>query len=148
MIAGQLALIVAASFTGAAIYLGAVELPSQTVLDDRAQLMQWRRSYRRGVRMQAPLSALGFVLGMLTWALEGGWVWALGGALSIAIWPYSILVMLPIIHALQARDPDAAGPETRALVGRFNRLHIVRIGLGLGATLVFFLASLGSTLAS
>jgi hypothetical protein len=144
MIAGQLALMVAAAFTGASIYLSVAEHPSRAVIDDRAQLLQWRRSYRGGVRMQAPLCALSFALGLLAWALEGGWAWIAGGLLSIAVWPYSILVMLPMIHALQAADPAAAGPETRAIMARFARLHLVRVGLGLAACLVFLWASLGS----
>ncbi len=144
MIAGQLALIAAAVFTGASVYLSVVEHPSRAALDDRAQLLQWRLAYRRGVRMQAPMSAIGFALGMLAWALLGGWAWAIGGVLMIVVWPYSILVMLPLIHALQAADQNAAGPQTRALMTRWARLHLVRTGLGLAATLVFLWASLGT----
>ena len=58
MIAGHLALIVAAVFSGAAVYVG---------LDDGALLAEWKPSYRRGFAMQAPLALVGCLLGLFAW---------------------------------------------------------------------------------
>ena len=63
MIFGILALTVAALFSGAAFYVSFVEHPARAVLDDRAQLAEWKPAYARGAVMQASLAILGFVLG-------------------------------------------------------------------------------------
>ena len=127
---GNLALVAAALFTGAAFYINAVEQPARMLLDDRALLTQWRPAYRRGYALQAPLAIVGFLLGAAAWWSTGRFVFLAGGLLMLANWPWTIFGIMPTNRVLMAMEPASAGPEAHALLARWNRLHAVRTGLG------------------
>jgi len=137
MIAGLLALTVAALFTGAAFYVSFAEQPARLQLDDRAQLAQWKPSYMRGFAMQATLAAVGFLLGVAQWWQSGNGLWLIGALLLVANWPFTLLVIMPTDKALLDTAGDAADATSRALLVKWGRLHAVRTALGASATLVF-----------
>src|ERR1700688_3426598 len=116
MMFGLLALVAAAIFTGAALYVTLVEQPARLSLDDRALLAEWKPSYKRGAAMQAPLALVGFVLGMLAWWQTSHPGFLIGAIAIIAPWPWTLIGIKPTNDALLATDPDKAGPATRALV--------------------------------
>jgi uncharacterized membrane protein len=142
MIAGPLALTVAAMFVGAAFYVSFAEQPARLALDDRSLLIEWKPAYKRGLIMQAPLATIGFVLGILAWWQTGIVLWLVGALVLVANWPYTVFVIMPTNNTLMATDPAVAGPDSRALVQKWAVLHAVRTALGLAATLIFILALL------
>jgi hypothetical protein len=143
MLAGQLALIVAAVFSGAALYVNIAEQPARLILDDRALLTEWKPAYKRGFAMQASLAIVGGLFGLVAWWQTSDWRWLLGAAFLIANWPYTLIGIMPTNNRLMATPVDQAGLESRALIERWGRLHAVRTALGLLATVAFFWASLG-----
>ena len=140
MLAGQLALVAAALFTGAAFYVNYAEQPARLGLDDRSLLTEWKPAYKRGYIMQASLAVIGFLLGLLAWLATGRVTFAIGALLIIANWPWTLLGMLPTNKALMATDVANAGAETRALLLQWNRLHAVRTVLGGLAVEAFLIA--------
>jgi hypothetical protein len=139
MVLGQLALVVAALFTGAALYVSLVEQPARLALDDRALLTEWTPAYKRGFAMQAPLAVLGFVLGAAEFAVHGDWRWLVGGLVLLANWPYTLLAILPTNNVLMGTSIANANAQTRALIVKWGHLHAVRTALGAAATAIFLL---------
>jgi hypothetical protein len=140
MLIGHLALVFAALFTGAAFYVNFAEQPARLQLDDRSLLAEWKPAYRRGFAMQASLAMLGFLLAAAAWWQTGLSAFLLGALYILAPWPWTLLVIKRVNDALMATDLGAAGPETRALIVKWNRLHAVRTLLGAAAVVSFLFA--------
>lgn len=141
MLAGQLALIVAAFFTGAAFYINFAEQPARLDLKPEAFLVQWKKAYARGYTMQASLVVVGTLLGLIAWWQTDGAAWLAGALIFLVNWPYTLIAIMPVNNALKAIDPANPPPEARALLQRWAALHAVRTVLGLVATLFFLWAS-------
>src|SRR5918997_2245925 len=110
LLIGQLALVTAAVFAGAALYISLVEQPARLGLDQRALLAEWKPAYKRGTAMQAPLAVVGFLLGLAARWRTGHAGWALGALLMVANWPFTLLAIMPTNKRLMATEPAAAGP--------------------------------------
>ena len=140
MTVGMLALVIAAIFTGAALYVNVAEQPARLTLDDRALLGEWKPAYRRGAAMQAPLALVGFVLGLVAWWQASHAGFLLGAFAIIAPWPWTLIGIKPVNDALSATELDQAGPQTRTLIVKWGALHAVRTALGALATAAFLWA--------
>ncbi len=140
MLAGHLALIAAALFSGAAIYINFAEQPARLKLDDRSLLAQWKPSYTRGFMMQAPLAVISGLLGLAAWWMTARGAFAVGGLLMLSNVPWTFLGVMPTNRILMRTDPALAGPQTRELIRKWNGLHAVRSVLGVVATVAFLSA--------
>ena len=138
---GQLALVCAALFVGAAIFVNIAEQPARLTLDDRALLAQWKPAYAHGYTMQATLAVAGFLLGAAAWWTTRDPLWLAGAVVLVANWPYTLLIVMPVNRKLNAIAPEQAGPASRALIERWGRLHARRTMLGFTATALFLWAA-------
>jgi uncharacterized membrane protein len=135
--AGTLALILAALFAGAALYINVAEHPARMKLDPAHAVAQWSPSYDRGYLMQATLAVLAGLAGLVAWWQLGGTLWLVGSLLMLANWPWTLVIIMPVNKRLKA----GAGNETVALLNRWARLHAVRTLLSFAAVACFAIAS-------
>src|SRR5713101_4869165 len=140
MLAGELALTIAAVFTGAAIYINIAEQPARLQLDNRSLLAEWKPAYRRGYIMQASLAIVGGLFGLVAFLSTLDWRWPLGAIVLLANWPYTIFMITPTNRRLMDTPPEAATAETRRMLERWGALHAGQSALGLVATLIFLWA--------
>ena len=141
MLTGETALLLAALFAGAALYINVAEQPARLGLDDRSLLTQWKPSYARGLMMQSTLALLAGGLGLLAAWQTKDWRWVLGAVLILANWPYTLIVINPTNRRLGAVPNNEANATSRALIVAWGNLHAVRTGLGLAAALAYAWAS-------
>ena len=142
VVSQQLALVTAAVFTGAAIYINIAEQPARLQLEPGALLAQWKPSYARGLIMQSSLVIVSGMLGVLAYFGTWDWRWLFGAVLILANWPYTLVVVFPVNKRLEATPPESANAETRDSGRDWGKLHAVRSALGLGAAMVYLWATL------
>ena len=130
MLFAQFALVAAAVFSGAALYVNVVEQPARLQLEPRALLAEWSLAYRNGTRMQAPLAGIGFLLGAAAWWQSGTTAFLIAALAMIANLPWTFFVIYPINSRLVATSPAAANVDTVALIVRWGRLHAARTLFG------------------
>ncbi len=137
---GELALVTAAIFAGAAFYVNFAEQHGRLHLEIKALLTQWKPSYQRGLIMQASLAVISCAFGVIAFFLSYDWRWLIGAVLIVANWPFTMLIVMPTNKLLQATAPEQANEVTRGLIEQWGRLHAVRTALGLAATIAYLWA--------
>jgi Domain of unknown function (DUF1772) len=143
MVWGELALVMAALFTGAAAYVSFVEQPARLMLDDRALLAEWTPSYARGKYMQASLALIAGLIGAGIWWETDQQLWLVGAILMLLNWPYTLLFIMPTNRKLDATAPHAANADTRDAIVHWGLLHGGRTILGALATAAYVAAASG-----
>lgn len=139
MLSGLFALIVAALFTGAALYITLVEHPVRLQAEAAEALRHWKPSYARALPIQAALAIAGGVLGAGAGAavLTDYWRWAAGAVVLLLNWPFTLLAIMPTNRPLKALDPARDADQARPLLRRWGAFHAVRSALGAAAVALF-----------
>ena len=137
MLAEGMATVASGLFTGAAIYINAVEHPARRQGGTQLALTEFAPSYHRATVMQVALAVLGGVSALFAWRSRNDARWLLGGGLLSSVIPFTAVVILPTNK--QLLDPATAQDVERAerLLTRWGRLHAVRSLLSLAAFLLF-----------
>jgi|SRR5580704_11677442 hypothetical protein len=139
MISGTLALVLAAAFSGASLYVNWVEQPARLALDEEALLSEWGPSDRRAVALLAGFALAAALAGFIAYFDSQDVRWALGALVIIMSWPYTFFIMAPLnnqILSLRGRDVDAA----RALIRQWGLVESGLTAIGVAAVVVFLWA--------
>ena len=135
------ALLASGLFSGAALYINLVEHPARRALPETQAKMQFRPSYRRAARLQAPLALIALLAGLSVWLGGGHWGWCAAGLLTGLVVPYTLIVIMPT-NRLLLSDQDAQEPIA-PLLDRWNRYHAVRTLAGFVAFVWFTVLAVG-----
>ncbi len=137
MLAESMATVASGLFTGAAIYINAVEHPARRQGGTHLALTEFAPSYHRATVMQVALAIVGCVSSLFAWRARADARWLLGGGLLVAVIPFTAVAILPTNK--QLLDPATADDVDLAehLLTRWGRLHAVRSLVSLAAFLLF-----------
>lgn len=136
MLAESLATVCSGLFTGAAIYVTAVEHPGHRQGGTQLALTAFAPTYHRAMYLQSALAVVGGVSALRAWRAQADARWLLGGGLLVAVGPFTVLAIFPTNK--QLLDPTTAQDVERAeqLLTQWGRLHAVRTILGLASFMV------------
>jgi len=129
-------------FTGAAVYVTAVEHPARLSCGPEIAARQWAPSYRRGTVMQASLAVLAGLFGIARGVLGDGALWLSAAMLILAVVPFTLLVIRPTNNRLLDPRRDRGSDETFRLLKSWGRLHVVRTVLSVAASILFLWAAI------
>jgi hypothetical protein len=125
-----LATAIAGVFFGAALYVSLVEHPARVSSGPEIAVREFRPSYRRGAIMQASLSGVGCVLGLVaTWQLRDMHI-AIGAVLLGLPIPWTLLFIAPTNSQLLSSGADRSAAQTLELLRRWGHRHWIRTLLG------------------
>jgi hypothetical protein len=128
-------------FTGAAVYITAVEHPSRLSCGVEAALAEWAPSYKRATLMQVPLALVAGLFGIVRGAQGGGPLWLWAAMLILAVVPFTLLAIRPTNNRLLNPRRDRRPDETLRLLKAWGRLHAVRGVLSIAASVLFVWAA-------
>jgi hypothetical protein len=138
------AVLSAALFAGAALYINVAEHPARMSLETRIAAAQWAPSYKRATWLQAPLALVSLLSGVGVWLLGGNVAWLAAALLVGAVVPITFGIIMPTNHELLTPGRDLSSVETRELLVRWGRLHAVRTLLSLASTVIYIWLLLGA----
>ena len=128
-------------FTGAAVYITAVEHPARLSCGVETAVAEWAPSYKRATVMQVPLALIAGLFGILRGTQGGGPLWLWASVLILTVIPFTLLVIRPTNNRLLDPHRDRRSDETHRLLKVWGRLHAVRGGLSIAASVLFVWAA-------
>jgi hypothetical protein len=128
-------------FTGAAVYISAVEHPARLSCGTEIAATQWAPSYKRATVMQVPLAIVAGLFGMIRGVQGGGSLWVWAAILILAVVPFTLIAIRPTNNRLLEPRRDRRSTETLELLKSWGRLHGVRSALSLAASILFVWAA-------
>jgi hypothetical protein len=134
-----LAALASGLFTGAALFLTFVEHPGRMELGPVLGIPSFAAMYKRATRMQPGLAFLSFSGGMAAWLAGANIWWLLGGIIMGALFPYTIILMLPVNLELISPGLDKNSLRAAQLLDKWGNLHKYRTLAGLVAFVIFLL---------
>src|SRR5258706_14918543 len=90
-----IAVICAALFAGAALYINVAEHPARMGLETRLAALQWAPSYKRATLLQAPLALLSFAAGTAAWIFGANVSWLVAGLFIRSAMPCYLVLGMP-----------------------------------------------------
>ena len=132
-----IAVLSAALFAGAALYINVAEHPARMSLETRIAAAQWAPSYKRATWLQAPFALVSLLSGVGVWLLGGNVAWLAAALLVGAVVPVTFGIIMPTNHKLLTPGRDLSSVETRELLAHWGRLHAVRTLLSLIGTVIY-----------
>jgi hypothetical protein len=96
---------IALIYAGATAYIGFIDQSSRNALPNvRDRLTQWVESFKPSLRYFGGLALLGSALAVGAYFKTKVKLWLVGGALMFALWPYTMLVLMPTNKSLLKID--------------------------------------------
>jgi hypothetical protein len=140
-IAGFIAVLACALFTGAAVYITFIEHPARMQCGVEVAATEFAPSYRRATVMQATCAAVGPSSSVAAWLAGASFWWLVAGVLLGSVIPFTLIVILPTNKRLLEPTLDKGSVEAERLLSRWGRLHAIRSVLsGLALLLLLYLA--------
>ena len=141
MIIGSLALAAAGAFTGASLYVNAVEQPARLALSDDALIKEWEPSDHRGFIVLAGLAAAAAFFGFIAYRELNDVRWALGALVILASWPYTYFAIVPLNNRILAFLSVEAAHDARKVIDLWGRLELGLTAIGIAAIGIFVWAA-------
>ena len=135
------AILACTMFTGAAVYISAVEHPARLSCGTEAAAAEWAPSYKRATRMQVPLALVAGLFGIVRGTQGGGLLWLWAATLILGVIPFTLLAIRPTNNRLLDPGRDRRSDETLQLLNAWGHLHAVRGALSMAASTLFVWAA-------
>lgn len=131
-------------FAGAAIYINVVEHPARIERGTDLAVPAFSSSYRRGAAFMGLLLLTGLSCAVAAWVVGAGVWWLVGAGLLLTLFPYTLILVLPINKKLLDSSAEKSSEAASELLARWGRLHMVRSLLGFASFLIFVLLLAGA----